>query len=139
MRMRYVLMLAFASALPASAAEIPFPAALDAAAVVQSRIADINREALVLGNGDLIGLLWERNGTLCLRVAKNDIWDARVDTSQDVPLMKVDVPNQQMVRRRLPAELEEAVSAAPLRRRRANRRGLRPRPGAGSASAPAAR
>jgi len=76
-----------------ASAEIPYPAALDAAAVVESRIADINREALVLGNGDLIGLLWQRSGTLCLRIAKNDIWDARVDTSQDVPLMKVDVPN----------------------------------------------
>jgi len=74
--------------------EIPFPAALDAAAVVQSRIADIHREALMLGNGDLHGLLWERDGTLCLRVAKNDLWDARVDTSQDVPLMRVDVANQ---------------------------------------------
>jgi len=76
-----------------ASAEIPYPAALDAAAVVETRIADINREALVLGNGDLIGLLWQRSGTLCLRVAKNDVWDARVDTSQDVPLMKVDVPN----------------------------------------------
>ena len=76
-----------------ASAEVPYPAALDAAAVVESRIADINREALVLGNGDLIGLLWQRGGTLCIRVAKNDIWDARVDTSQDVPLMKVDVPN----------------------------------------------
>jgi len=76
------------------AAEIPFPTALDAAAVVESRISDINREALVLGNGDLNGLLWERNTALCLRVAKNDVWDARIDTSQDVPLMQVDVPNQ---------------------------------------------
>lgn len=73
-------------------AEPPFPAALDAAAVEQSQITDIQRQALVLGNGDLVGLLWERNGTLCMRLSKNDIWDARVDTSQDVPLMKVDVP-----------------------------------------------
>jgi hypothetical protein len=71
----------------------PFPAALDQAAVVQSQITDIHREALVLGNGDLIALLWERDGALCLRVAKNDIWDARIDTSQDLPLMKVDVPH----------------------------------------------
>jgi len=81
------------AAAPAGAAEIPFPAALEAAAVTQSRIADIHREALVLGNGDLIGLLWERDGALCLRVAKNDLWDARVDTSQDMPMMQVDVPN----------------------------------------------
>ena len=71
----------------------PFPAALAQAAVEQSQITDIQRQALVLGNGDVIGLLWERSGTLCMRVSKNDIWDARVDTSQDVPLMKVDVPN----------------------------------------------
>ena len=50
--------------------------ALDAAAVVQNRLSDINRHALVLGNGDLSGLLWERNGALCLRVTKNDVWDA---------------------------------------------------------------
>lgn len=72
---------------------IPFPAALDAAAVTESSLADINREGLVLGNGDLTGLLWQRNGILCLRVAKNDIWDARVDTAEDAPLMKVDVAN----------------------------------------------
>ena len=83
MKTQPIVMLAwFLFALPANAEEIPFPAALDAAAVVQSRISDIHREALVLGNGDLIGLLWERNGTLCLRVAKNDMWDARIDTSR---------------------------------------------------------
>ncbi len=74
-------------------AKPPFPAALGQAAVKQSQITDIHRQGLVLGNGDVVGLLWERNGTLCMRVSKNDIWDARVDTSQDVPLMKVDVPN----------------------------------------------
>lgn len=75
-------------------AQIPYPAALDAAAVEQSRITDLNREALMLGNGDLIALLWEQNGGICLRVTKSDIWDARVDTSQDNPLMKVDLLNQ---------------------------------------------
>ena len=70
---------------------IPFPAALDAAVIVEARVADLNREALPIGNGDLNALVWERDGTLCLRVAKNDIWDARVDTSGDPPLMKVDV------------------------------------------------
>jgi hypothetical protein len=40
-----------------ASAESPYPAALDATAVVESHIGDINREALVLGNGDLIGML----------------------------------------------------------------------------------
>ncbi|MCX6873134.1 MAG: glycosyl hydrolase [Verrucomicrobia bacterium] len=57
-------------------------------------IADINREGLVLGNGDLSGRLWQRNGELCIRATKNDVWDARVDTSNDPPMMRVDIPNQ---------------------------------------------
>jgi len=89
-----ILLLQPAAGSVAAEAGPPFPAALDQAAVVESRISDINREALVLGNGDLTALLWERNGRLCLRLSKNDIWDARVDTSQDPPLLKVDVPNQ---------------------------------------------
>jgi len=77
----------------AEQADIPYPSALDAAAVVQSSLADINREAMVIGNGDILGLLWDRGGELGIRVSKNDIWDARVDTSQDGPPMKVDVAN----------------------------------------------
>jgi hypothetical protein len=42
-------------ALIVEAAEIPFPSALDAAAVVESRIADLKRETLVLGNGERFG------------------------------------------------------------------------------------
>jgi len=76
------------------AQEIPYPSALDAAAVCETRLADLNREALAIGNGDLNALLWERQGGLCLRVAKNDVWDARLDTSDDPPLPKVDLANQ---------------------------------------------
>jgi hypothetical protein len=66
----------------------------NAAAVVESRIADLKREALVLGNGDLNALMWERDGALCLRVTKNDIWDARIDTSRDPELMTMDIGNR---------------------------------------------
>ena len=77
-----------------AAAGIAFPNALEAADVTQPRIVDINRHGLVLGNGDLSALLWERQGTLCLRVTKSDVWDARVDTSADPPMLRVDIPNQ---------------------------------------------
>jgi hypothetical protein len=59
---------------------IPFPDVLDAALVAQDRLDDIDRRALVLGNGDLSGLLWERNGVLCLRVTKNEVWDESTNT-----------------------------------------------------------
>ena len=91
--MKTCLFIALSLATPA-AAEIPYPSALDRAAVHETQIADLDREALTLGNGDLNALLWERDGSLCLRVAKNDVWDARVDTSADPPLLQVDVANQ---------------------------------------------
>ena len=74
-------------------ADIPYPVALDGAAVHQTQITDLDKEALILGNGDLNALLWEQTNHLCMRVSKNDIWDARVDTRR-IPLPKVDVPNQ---------------------------------------------
>jgi hypothetical protein len=71
-----------------------FPAALEQAAVTESALNDINTEALVLGNGDLNALLWQRQGKMCMRVTKNDLWDARIDTSEDPPLLKMDIKNR---------------------------------------------
>ena len=85
---------AFCAGAAWAATEIPYPAALDEAAIVEPRISDLNREALIVGNGDINALIWQADGALCLRVAKNDIWDVRVDTSQGPPLMRIDVANQ---------------------------------------------
>ncbi|WP_338287094.1 hypothetical protein [Luteolibacter sp. LG18] len=74
-----------------TAEPLPFPEVLDDAAVVQDRFDDIATQALPLGNGDLNALLWDRGGVPCLRVSKNDLWDARIDTSGDPPLLKVDL------------------------------------------------
>jgi len=71
--------------------DVPFPSALDAAAVVEDRLDDIYRNALVLGNGDLNALLYAQGGALHMRITKNDVWDARVDTSQDPPMAVFDV------------------------------------------------
>ncbi len=69
----------FASAAGAEAsgdgAGIPFPAALEAAAIRQERLDPIFDHSLILGNGDINGLLFEREGNLFLRVTKNDVWD----------------------------------------------------------------
>jgi len=77
--------------LRSSGEEVPFPEALEAANVSLSSMADPHREGLIVGNGDLYGIVWERNGVLTMRVTKNDIWDARVDTSKDGDLPRVDV------------------------------------------------
>jgi len=87
-----VLVLWFAAgAVGETDATIPFEAALDDANVTLTSMADGHRESLIVGNGDLYGIVWEDNGGLTMRVTKNDIWDARVDTSEDPPLPKVDV------------------------------------------------
>jgi hypothetical protein len=81
-----------AAAEPAGQA-VPCPAALDSAAVVEDRLDDVGPRALVLGNGDLNALLFSQGDALVMRVTKNDVWDHRIDTSEDPPLCKIDVKN----------------------------------------------
>jgi len=76
-----------------AAQDIPFKHALDAAAIVQSNKRDnIAKNALVIGNGDLNALVYApQGGAVILRVTKNDVWDARADTSGDPAMIKMDV------------------------------------------------
>jgi len=70
---------------------IPFPDALAAADVTLKAMNNGNTESLMLGNGDLYGIVWKKAGGLFMRITKNDIWDARMDTSKDGALPRVDV------------------------------------------------
>ena len=79
------------AALAQSKQVIPFEAALKDADVAVQSMSNTQTESLILGNGDLYGIVWEAGGGLYMRVTKNDIWDARVDTSKDPPLPKVDI------------------------------------------------
>ena len=72
-------------------ATIPFQDSLRQAEVVPAKLTDGQREGLLLGNGDLYGIVWEKDGGLFMRITKNDIWDARVDTSKDGELPRVDI------------------------------------------------
>ena len=77
--------------LAAAANTLPFPTALDAAAIVQPSIDDVDRKAMIVGNGDMNALIFSRGNELIVQVAKNDVWDARLITEKDGPLLKVDV------------------------------------------------
>ena len=70
---------------------IPFPEALQDAGIHLSRMAEGQTESLIVGNGDLYGIVLGKEGGIRLRITKNDIWDARVDTSKDGPLPKVNI------------------------------------------------
>lgn len=59
---------------------IPFENALKDASVALTSMQDGQRESLILGNGDLYGIVWEEGGGLFMRITKNDIWDARCRT-----------------------------------------------------------
>ena len=69
-----------------AAPSIPFPEALADADVGVEGLNSILDDSLLLGNGDLNGLVWTEQGTLMLQVTKNDVWDARLDTTNDPPL-----------------------------------------------------
>ncbi len=80
-----------ASSLPgASVTGIPCPDALAAAAVKVTKLSDISRHGLVVGNGEVNAIVYCVGDELRLRIAKNDCWDLRVDTENDPPMATID-------------------------------------------------
>ncbi|MEJ2704789.1 MAG: hypothetical protein P8Z79_20325 [Sedimentisphaerales bacterium] len=65
---------------------IPFAAALDEASISVERLDDILEYALLIGNGDINGLIYTDSGNVEIVLTKNDVWDARLDTALDPPL-----------------------------------------------------
>ncbi|NQT16814.1 MAG: hypothetical protein HQ582_28915, partial [Planctomycetes bacterium] len=60
-----------------AAAAPPFSAALERADVTQEKMASEIPGALILGNGDLNGILWVHQGRLRFSITKNDACDGR--------------------------------------------------------------
>ncbi|MHC4544457.1 MAG: glycosyl hydrolase family 95 catalytic domain-containing protein [Planctomycetota bacterium] len=72
---------------------IPHAEALNSAAVIQSSIDNVNSKAMIIGNGDINALIFSRNNQIIMHLSKNDVWDARLITENDPPLLKVDISN----------------------------------------------
>ena len=70
---------------------VPFQSSLREANVKLTSILDGQHESLILGNGDLYGIVWEKDSNLFIRITKNDIWDARIDVSEDGELPRVNI------------------------------------------------
>ena len=67
-----------------SLAQIPFKEQLDQANIsVYSMNTYIEEYGLLIGNGDLNGIVYEDAGNLAIRLTKNDIWDARLPVEED--------------------------------------------------------
>jgi hypothetical protein len=71
--------------------------ALSAATVRQDSLANIAENSLLIGNGDINGLIYAKDGKLQLRITKNDVWDARLDTSRDPALATIDPATHEIV------------------------------------------
>lgn len=72
---------------------IPYQDALDDAGISQTQLNSIINNSLIQGNGDVNSILYAKDSKLVLELAKNDVYDARIDTSNDHPLLKIDVAN----------------------------------------------
>ncbi|MFH1921583.1 MAG: glycoside hydrolase family 95-like protein [Planctomycetota bacterium] len=70
---------------------VPFPEAVQAAAISVDRLDSILDYGLLLGNGDLNALVSSEGGRLVLTLTKNDVWDARLDSKLDPPLPTLDL------------------------------------------------
>ncbi len=70
---------------------IPYPDVLDNAAVIQSSISNLDSNGIIIGNGDINALIYSANDQIIMNLAKNDVWDARLITEKDQPLLKVNV------------------------------------------------
>lgn len=68
-----------------------FTSALDAAAIRQDTLTSASENNLLIGNGDVNALLYSGSSGLKLRLTKNDVWDARLDTSSDPALPVIDI------------------------------------------------
>ncbi len=82
-----------------AAAAIPFPDALAAADVTITNAVKIS-DGLVVGNGEMNAIVYAAGKDLMLRVSKNDVWDGRIDTSEDPALPVVDPATHKLFRER---------------------------------------
>ncbi len=74
--------------------DVPFREALEAAAVIQSPMAAEIPGSMILGNGDLNGILWIKKGRLRFSITKNDACDGRHVTANDPDMCTIDVKNR---------------------------------------------
>jgi hypothetical protein len=73
-----------------AAGTIPYPTSIDNAKVTETDISNMGSKGLIVGNGELNGIVYSSGNDLYIRVSKNDVWDGRVNTSGDpaLPVIK---------------------------------------------------
>ncbi|MEA1951551.1 MAG: hypothetical protein U9N87_09210, partial [Planctomycetota bacterium] len=89
------LILGCADSTRADEIAVPFPDALQTAAISVDRLDNIIDYALILGNGDINALVYAKDGRVHMMLTKNDVWDARLDSKLDPPIPTLDLIKKQ--------------------------------------------
>jgi hypothetical protein len=72
---------------------IPYESSLDSSAIHQTELKQLDN-SIIIGNGDINGLVYSVDGNINISLTKNDVWDGRMITKDDPPLFKVDIKNR---------------------------------------------
>jgi len=78
---------------PKDEIQIPYESSLDSAAIHQTELKQLDN-SIIIGNGDINGLVYSVDGNINISLTKNDVWDGRLITKDDPSLFKVDLKNK---------------------------------------------
>ncbi len=70
---------------------IPYPDVLEKAKIEVATLDHPETAAIIQGNGDLHSFFYANEKQIILRMAKNDVYDARIETDGDQDLAKIDI------------------------------------------------
>lgn len=71
--------------------EIPYITEIENAKIESKSLKSAMLDAIIQGNGDLHSIFYAENNKILLRFAKNDAYDARIETKDDRELAKIDI------------------------------------------------
>ena len=73
------------------AQKIPFPETLRKANIKSRKLDSPILHGMIQGNGDLHSFFYAKKKQIIVRLAKNDVYDARIDTKDDPELARIDI------------------------------------------------
>jgi len=70
---------------------LPYPETLKNASIITDKLDSPVLHGMIQGNGDLHSFFYAKRRKIILRLAKNDVYDARIDTKDDPKLARIDI------------------------------------------------
>lgn len=74
-----------------AARQVPYAAIIEDARIETNSLQSPTMDALIQGNGDIHSLVYAQGNQIILRLAKNDVYDARIETADDLELAEIDI------------------------------------------------